>query len=294
MMSFLRRPSLLSLAPIGAASLAAPLVASLALSGCPSETSGEQNVELSFLARVGEQPLRCGETYDGIGTSGTALTVSDLRFYVHDVRLVTSAGVEVPVTLDEDDFQNGGIALLDFEDGGSGCEGGNVPTHTELTGAVATPGPYRALRVRLGVPEARNHLEAGAQPSPLNLTSMYWGWQGGYKYVRFEGRTTGLSEGFVFHLGATDCSGDPMAGTRTCNNGNRAELEIALPEGFSPDTHRFVVDVAAWLEGLDLDTDMGGQAGCMSSPTDPDCAAWLTTVGLPGGATQTLLSVEAR
>ncbi|GAB4207171.1 MAG: metallo-mystery pair system four-Cys motif protein [Sandaracinaceae bacterium] len=271
--------------------LAAPVAV---LAACGPTTPASTSVELMFEARVGTQPFECGRTYEGIGSTGTALTVSDLRFYVHDVRLVTSAGREVPVTLDDDDFQNGGIALLDFETGGSGCEAGNAPTHTELTGTVAEAGPFTALRFRIGVPEARNHLDSGSQPSPLNLTSMYWNWQGGYKFLRFEGRTTGLSEGLVFHLGATACSGDAMAGTRTCANGNRPDLEIALPAGFSPSTHRFVVDVARWLAAIDLDTDMGGEPGCMSGPMDPECPAWLASVGLPSGSTQTLVTVEAR
>jgi uncharacterized repeat protein (TIGR04052 family) len=266
----------------------------VALAGCGSTTPAGTSVELAFEARVGATPFECGRTYEGIGSTGTALTVSDLRFYVHDVRLVTSAGREVPVALDDDDFQNGGVALLDFETGGSACEAGNAPTHTELTGTVAEEGPFTALRFRIGVPEARNHLDSGSQPSPMNLSSMYWGWQGGYKFMRFEGRTTGLSDGVVFHLGATACSGDPMAGTRTCSNGNRPDLEVILPAGFSPSTHRFVIDVARWLAGVDLDDDAGGELGCMSGPMDPECPAWFASIGLPSGATQTLVSVEPR
>ena len=272
----------------------APLLLPVVLAACGPSTPASTSVELGFVARVGDQPFACGESYDGVGSTGTSLTVSDLRFYVHDVRLVTAAGRELPVTLDEDDFQNGGVALLDFETGGSGCEAGNTPTHTELTGTVAEAGPYTALRFRIGVPEARNHLEAGSQPSPLNLSSMFWGWQGGYKFMRFEGRTTMLSDGIVFHLGATACAGDAAMGTRTCSNGNRPEIEVALPAGFSPTTHQLVVDVADWLAEVDLDHDLGGEVGCMSGPMDPECPAWFASVGLPSGATQTLVSVEAR
>jgi uncharacterized repeat protein (TIGR04052 family) len=266
----------------------------LAMAGCGPSTPAAASVDLSFTARVGAEPFECGRTYEGVGVTGTALTVSDLRFYVHDVRLVTSDGRELPVSLDQDDFQNGAISLLDFETGGSACEGGNAPTHTELTGTVAESGPFTALRFRLGVPEARNHLDSGSQPSPMNLSSMYWGWQGGYKFLRFEGRSTGLPEGLVFHLGATGCSGDSMAGTRTCSNGNRPDVEVALPAGFSPETHRFVVDVERWLAGVDLDSDAGGENGCMSGPMDPECPAWFESVGLPAGSTQTLVTVEAR
>ena len=115
-----------------------------------------------------------------------------------------------------------------------------------------------------GVPADRNHLDVATSHAPLNINSMYWGWLGGYKYLRFEGRTTGQPDGFFFHLGATDCTGLPMRGeTRVCVNGNRPEIRIALPADFTPATHRFVVDVAHWMEGVDLDHDEGGAPGCM-------------------------------
>ncbi len=263
------------------------ILLALSFAGCGPATPASSSVELSFVARVGSEPFVCGQSYDGVGTSATTITAQDLRFYVHDVRFVTAEGREVPVALDQDDFQNGEIALLDFETGGSACGSGNTPTHTELTGTIAEPGPFTMLRFRLGVPEARNHLDSGSQPSPMNLSSMYWGWQGGYKFLRFEALTpTGAVS---LHVGATACSGDPTMGTRTCANGNRPELTLALPAGFSTSTHQVVIDVARWLAGLDLTGD-----GCESSLADTECPAWFATVGLPDASAQTLVSVEPR
>lgn len=255
---------------------------------CPSTPEG-RSFELAFEARVGAAPFECGRSYPGLGTSSTTLTAQDLRFYVHDVRLVTASGAEIPLALDQDDFQNGEVALLDFETGGSACGAGNPPTHTELTGTVASPGPFTAIRLRLGVPEARNHLDSGAQPSPLNLSSMYWNWQGGYKFLRFEALADGGPRGVSFHLGANNCTGDARMGTRTCANGNRPEITLALPADFDPARHAVVIDVARWLAGLDLTSD-----GCESSPADPDCPAWLATVGIPDASAQTLLRIEPR
>jgi uncharacterized repeat protein (TIGR04052 family) len=259
------------------------------LAACGPSTPSGASVALGFVARVGGEPFVCGRTYPGVGTSDTAITVQDLRFYVHDVRFVTADGREIPLALDQDDFQNGTVALLDFETGGSGCGAGNAPTHTELSGSLAEAGPFTALRLRIGVPEARNHLDSGGQPSPLNLSTMYWGWQGGYKYLRFEALTDAPAGAVSFHLGATGCSGDATMGTRTCANGNRPALELALPPGFSPATHQLVVDVAAWLAEMDLRGD-----GCESAASDPECPAWNATVGLPDASAQTFLRVEAR
>jgi uncharacterized repeat protein (TIGR04052 family) len=237
---------------------------------------------------VNDEAFECGRSYTGIGSSDTTITAQDLRLYVHDVRFVTADGTEVPLALDQDDFQNGEIALLDFETGGSACAG-NAPTHTMLTGTVSSPGPFTALRLRIGVPEDRNHLDSGAQPSPMNISTMFWGWQGGYKFIRFEALTDEAARGVSFHLGATNCSGDVAMGTRTCVNGNRPDITLALPAGFSASSHEIVIDVGEWLADMDLSGD-----GCESSLADPDCPAWNTTVGLPDASAQRLLSVGAR
>lgn len=274
---------------IGSLRMGPPLFLPVVLAGCGPPTPAASSIELAFAARVGGEEFACGRSYPGVGTSDTTITAQDLRLYVHDVRFVTAAGAEVPLALDQDDFQNGAIALLDFETGGSACGSGNAPTHTAITGTLPSAGPYTAIRLRLGVPEARNHLDSGSQPSPMNLTTLYWGWQGGYKFMRFEALTDEASRAVSFHLGATGCSGDATLGTRTCANGNRPEITLALPEGFSATSHEIVLDVGAWLAEMDLSGD-----GCESSPTDPDCPAWWATVGLPDASAQRLLRVASR
>lgn len=253
----------------------------------------EESIELTFQARVGSAPFACGQTYTNVGSTGTTLSPADLRFYVHDVRLVTDTGSEHPLRLDGTDHQGNGVVLLDFEDGAGDCaDSGNASMNTTITGTIPE-GTFTELRFRMGVPAERNHLDVATSQAPLNINAMYWGWLGGYKYLRFEGRTTGQPDGFFFHLGATDCTGFPMRGEpRVCVNGNRPEIRVALPADFTPSTHRFVVDVAHWMAGVDLDHDGGGAVGCMSDLTDPDCASYLATVGQPASSTQTLIQVE--
>lgn len=253
----------------------------------------EENIDLAFQARVGSAPFACGQTYTGVGSTGTTLSPADLRFYVHDLRLVTSTGSEHPIHLDATDHQGNGVVLLDFEDGSGGCADSGTPSMNMAITGTAPEGTFTELRFRIGVPADRNHLDVATSHAPLNINSMYWGWLGGYKYLRFEGRTTGQPDGFFFHLGATDCTGLPMRGeTRVCVNGNRPEIRIALPADFTPATHRFVVDVAHWMEGVDLDHDEGGAPGCMAELTDPECGAYMATVGQPASSTQTLIQVE--
>ena len=147
------------------------------LAGC----APSQEVALRFDARIGAQPFVCGQSYSGVGSTGTSLTMTDLRFYVHDVRLVDTSGTEHPLVLDSSDFQGQGIALLDFETGGSGCEFGDAEVHTAITGTVGSMGPFNELRLRVGVPQSRNFLDIATARAPLNRDTMYWGWLGGYK-----------------------------------------------------------------------------------------------------------------
>lgn len=263
----------------------------IALISASCDEPARATVTIDLAGQVGDAPFECGATYGGVGTSGTSLTALDFRFYVHDVRLTTDGG-EVALALTDDGvWQSGGVALIDFEDG-DGCEGGNAPTNTALVGTVpAGTGAITGIRFRVGVPEARNHLDSATAPSPLNLSSMYWGWQGGYKYLRFEGRTTGQPAGMRVHLGAIGCTGDARMGTRTC--AMRNEPEIAL-DAFDPDRDVLVADLAGLFAEADLDVDQGGAPGCMSDVDDPDCVPIFEALGLAEGEPQQLFRAAPR
>lgn len=247
----------------------------LVLAACGGEPQGDA-VELSFAARVGSEPFACGADFAGVGTTASTLAATDFRFYVSDVVLLSDAG-EVPLTLTEDGvWQNGSVALLDFEDG---CDSGNEDMNSVLRGTVpAGSGPFTGVRFTLGVPQSRNYLDSGSAPSPLNLTSMYWGWQGGYKFLRIDGRSTGQPGGLRLHLGSTECSGDAIAGTRVCASTNAPTVTLS---GFDPATGTIVADLGALLATSDIDTDAGAAPGCMSDASDPECAPIFEALGLP-------------
>lgn len=271
-------------------SLSGLLGAAALLASCDEQARATVTIDLA--GRVGDAPFACGATYDGIGTSATQLTTLDFRFYVHDVRLVLEGGEEVELALTDDGvWQSGGVALIDFEDG-EGCEGGNAPTNTSLVGTVpAGTGAITGVRFLVGVPEERNHIDSATAPSPLNLSSMYWGWQGGYKFLRFEGRTTGQPAGMRMHLGATGCSGDARMGTRVCASRNEGVVSL---DAFDPDRDVIVADLAALFELSDLDVDGGGPPGCMSDADDPDCAPMFDALGITDGSAQRMFRVAAR
>lgn len=248
----------------------------LALASCGESTPV---TSLSFAAMVGDQPFSCGETYSGLGASGADLTIRDLRFYVHDVRLVAADGTETPFVLDDDGmWQNGEVALLDFEDG---CgDMGNADLRTVIEGN-APEGDYVGVRFKLGVPEALNHQNPTEAAPPLSLSELFWTWNAGYKFVRIDARSS-LADAWRVHLGSTMCEGD-MMGTATCANLNVPDISVDSAGGFDPLTATVVADVAGLVEASMLDNTMDTPPGCMSNPDDPDCSPIFGNLGLAFG-----------
>jgi uncharacterized repeat protein (TIGR04052 family) len=243
-------------------------------------------VEIRFAAKAFGAPFSCGDEPQRAAPAG-AFAGHDLRFYVHDVALLDASGDAVPVQLEQDGVaQSGDVALLDFEDGAGRCDDGTRMVHTTLRGTVP-PGQYGGLRFTLGVPFARNHADPAQATAPLNLGRMSWGWQGGYKFLRFEGvREDGTP--VRFHLGSTGCRGT-IGHVDGCARPNRVVVQLAP----------FVAERDQVL--VTLDPLVAGRAGkdgrlCMSQPDDPGCVAAFAALGLdpPSGeqrATQQLFSV---
>lgn len=291
--------------PIVVASAAA---FALALAGCStpdnspgaSTAAGTLPVTVRFAAQVNGQPFACGQSYASIGTTRSTITPSDWRFYVSEVALVDEAGRAVPLSLAQDgvwQFEN--IALLDFENGSGPCRNGTTGLNTEVRGTVPA-GRYVGLRFTLGVPFARNHGDPTVAPSPLNLTAMFWNWQGGYKFVKFDTASSGLAlapaaaggghgsaaaSGFSVHLGSTMCASPSRteAPQAACANPNRVAVAF---ERFDAARQTVVADIGTLLAGANVDANAPNTSpGCMSFPGDADCPPVMGALGLAyGGA----------
>lgn len=252
----------------------------IATSSLPAQTA--RKVALKFQPMVGAESFACGRSYSGVGTSAATITPSDFAFYVHDVKLLTASGSEVPVTLDQDGaYQNGNIALLDFEDGTAACSNGNAAVHSSVTGTVPE-GKYTGVKFTVGVPFDRNHLDLATQPSPLSLTRMFWAWNSGHKFVRFEAKTA-EGKSWVMHLGSGGClpAGSAVKPPTECTQPNRPQVTITQ---FDVDAESVVADVAALFAGN------GGSENqvCMSSLKSATCAPMFAALGLPFNAPATI------
>jgi uncharacterized repeat protein (TIGR04052 family) len=249
---------------------------------CGAAGSAVHDVTIPFEVVVGTHDFRCGQTYE-LGAPATAFTPLDLRFFVHGLRVVDGAGREHALELLEDDaWQTDGIALLDFEGDTPECEDG-TPETNHLVRASADVASYERLRFRLGVPFALNHSPETSAPSPLNLSTMFWTWQDGYKFMRFEGDATGRG-GWIFHLGSSGCNGGLSGGTTSCAEPNVVDVDIPFAPG-----QEVALDLAALLSGSDFAA--ADDVGCMSEAADPECAPLFARLGL-GDSPQKVFSAR--
>jgi uncharacterized repeat protein (TIGR04052 family) len=284
-------------------SAAAMLLAACATAPTPpagGSAASPQPVTLRFAAQVNGQPFACGQSYAGVGTTRSTITPSDYRFFVSEVALVDEAGRAVPVTLAQDGvWQLENITLLDFENGTGPCRNGTTGLNTEVRGTVPA-GRYVGLRFTLGVPFARNHGDPTVAPSPLNLTAMFWNWQGGYKFVKVDTASSGLqtapaaagaghgsaaASGFSVHLGSTMCASPSRTeGPKAeCANPNRVAVAF---DRFDAARQTVVADIGAVLAGANVDVNTPNTSpGCMSFPGDADCPPVMGALGLAYGGT---------
>ncbi|MGY6536544.1 MAG: MbnP family copper-binding protein [Pararhodobacter sp.] len=248
-----------SLTAAAPAALFAALVAAPALA--------DQPVTISFAAEMAGTTFTCAQAYDGIGVTNSTVEVADFRVFVTNARLIGADGTETPIALDQDGvWQLDNVALLDFEDATGTCVNGTPDMNTTLRGTVPA-GDYTGLAFDIGVPFDLNHGDPTLAASPLNLTAMFWNWQGGYKFIKIELSSTGLpathdaNRGWALHLGSTGCASE----ARTV----------------APAANTVIFDVAPVLAEANADMNTPETIpGCMSFLNDVDCIPVMSRLGL--------------
>ncbi len=182
-----------------------------------AQTAKTANLELKINLRVGEAPLEFGKMYKT--TNGTEYSVDLLNFYTSSVALIKPDGSL---------FNVPGVSLTKFgteamtphsgmASGGTSSttmapklmQGGQLNKVMSTQGATffkasVPAGEYRGVRFEVGVPETLNHRDASTLQLPLGLESgMFWAWNPGYIFFRFEGKAmvNGKPTPFLLHLG---------------------------------------------------------------------------------------------
>lgn len=248
-----------------------------------------QAVAIRFAAVAGRAPVACGTPIDGLGTTARSAQLTDLRFFVSDVKLLRRDGRAVTLRLRADSPYRvtrgkAAVTLIDLENGRGGCADGTRGTNAFVRGTVPR-GDYVGAQWSVGVPFALNHTDATTAPAPLNSAAMAWSWQVGRKFTKIELSDPGTDAAaawaartFFVHLGSTGCEGNPATGeTVGCGASNRAAVALRR---FDPARQQVAVDLKAMLAGVDVSSNGGGAPGCMGGSTDPECGPVFRAFGL--------------
>ena len=240
--------------------------------GCITEK--REVITIPFEAHYKEQALQCGKEVTVGENQPGVLWLTDLRSFIHDMEVQSKDGkwVKAPFVAD-DRFQTDRVALLAFEDGSGRCANGTPSTHTQLKVEIPLKSTH-GLRFKLGVPFELNHLDPVNQKPPLNVSSMHWSWQAGYKFFRLDMADEG-GDGLKAHLGSTGCEG--TAGNISgCKRTNIAPIEF---EKLELRESGVVIDVVELLARLDADKKPV-LIQCMGAADGDHCGSTFSALGL--------------
>lgn len=233
----------------------------LTIGGCGAEP---RDISVPFSAVFGQQALTCG-----LATAAGSLT--DLRFYVSEIRLhdADAGPVDLALTVDKR-WQGPSVALIDLEDGTGDCQNGTPGVHSTIAGQVPA-GDYRGISFVIGVPFELNHGDPLAAEPPLGDSAMHWHWRSGYKFLR-AGFTNDARDHWL-HLGSAGCEGTIQSITH-CRYPNRVTVMV---ENYEPgDT--LIVDLAGLFDAFSTDNDP--RSSCSSGPTEESCKQAFAVFGL--------------
>lgn len=279
----------------------AALAGSVAACG-DGDGNDSRTFNLKFAAVDGTTPVGCGDTISGLGPAGTdRVEISDLRFYVSNLRFETGDGKLVDAKLDANEFQylddSGEVALVDLTGTAAGaCTGGvtyaegTARTNLTISGSVDAS-DIRGVRFDVGIPQSMmktviaNHT---AEDAPSPLAEMHWSWAFAYRFlvmnfVVFDGAST-RGEGYL-HVGSNDCGGDgskALTDRDACGKPNAASVAFT---SIDIDNDTIVLDVRQLLRNLDfevtpVDAPTVPGVECHSSAEQPDCATVFTNLGI--------------
>ncbi|MEO1744298.1 MAG: metallo-mystery pair system four-Cys motif protein, partial [Cyanobacteria bacterium J06629_9] len=87
------------------------------------------------------------------------------------------------------------------------------------------------------------------------------------------------AQAFAIHLGSVGCQMDAAEAPVVCGISNRPEVVFT---DFDPTEDVVVADLAALVNNTNLtENEANTPVGCMSAPTDSDCAGIMQSLGLP-------------
>lgn len=296
-------------------------LATAALFGCDSSSSSNERpveqatpFQLNFTAMAGGETVSCDTQLSGFGMHGHHMIgVSDLRFYVSNIKFYNQDNELIDLTLDDNDFQlnheAGFVALVDLTSNTSGTcdvEGeGTERTNSVISGSVMDTN-VSSIAFDIGVPQAvmkQVIATTSAEDAPSPLNEMHWSWASGYRHLvlnfKIEDMQAMQGDGFV-HIGSRGCGDDGLLALENKDQCDFVNSPTVMIENFDLFNESVVLDLSQILSGLMFTThDMDGHGehsdhsddettmampavSCHSAPSSmqPDCGPIFTNLGL--------------
>jgi uncharacterized repeat protein (TIGR04052 family) len=226
--------------------------------GCGEISDNNQSLNKLLIAPSYQgEPLLCQKVFNRADVNWQ---YQQLQMYLSNISLQNAQGQWHEVTLATSKFQTEEVALV-----GEVC---GQESHWQLSFAEnELIGEASAIRFTLGVPFSQNHVNPLTQASPLNISSMFWGWQTGHKFLRLE--MLAEQDNWLFHLGSMGCkAASPLrAPKKACLYPNRFEYEISLIKNKGKAMNRINFELSALLDQVNI----GQHNHCQSAPDSHVC-----------------------
>lgn len=170
------------------------ILVGLATASRAEQPSAKRAVVISFGLSAGGQGVGCGPDIKGLGKNHVDAKLHDARIYISGLALIDRSGREIPVELEQNDWQYADTALLNFADKSGACKG--MTTLNDSIKGTVPPGHYEGLVFTVGVPSlvkgedgkdvVLNHSNFATAPAPLDIQAMAWNWLAGRKFIKIE------------------------------------------------------------------------------------------------------------
>ena len=279
-----------------------------------NDLNSRANVTLDFELTYDKSSLVCTDGAMYFEHALARQTLTSFAFYLHDIMLSAlhfeapdkdnsndkSDFIEVEhnVQLTQSNWQEQGIGLIVFD---TICNHSPEPAiqtakagsnkalqatqalfNTRFVGTINSDAAKHIksaatvkLNMKLGLPFSLNHLNPLQQNSPLNISSMFWSWRNGYKFMRLD--LDNKHQGFSFHLGSAGCqsASSVRAPTNECDQANIVEL--SLPVAVNQTSQDINILVSIDIANLLTDTVLNQGNACMFMGIDQldNCAGLL-------------------
>jgi uncharacterized repeat protein (TIGR04052 family) len=235
-----------------------------------AEPPTRRAVVISFGLSAGGQGVDCGREIKGLGKSRVDAKLHDARFYISAPALIDRAGREIPIQLDQNDWQYADTALLNFADRSGSCKG-MTALNDSIKGTVP-PGDYRGVKFVVGVPSLAkgedgkdivlNHSNFATAPAPLDIQAMAWNWLAGRKFMKIEvDPEGGVTRPPLPRRSMQTAAAAPSQTTDAAANSDPSKTDPAKSD--PPETAKVNADgtvtVSTWMLHL-------GSTGCKGDP----------------------------